>query len=240
LIDVDKRLEMSSFDRDERGALEALGVRPGSFGTDTPCPDPSMLLAAEEGVLDEAAATEVRAHIAACPACTMLAADLSVVFEQGDVSAAEEAVRARVIGRRERGGHGWMWGWSTVGLVAAASLVTAVVLTRPVAFPGVSDPRAGATATRLPTLPSVFYAEPRADLGDVELTLRGEPSSELVIGVGSGETADEVSWREAVALVDVGDVTAARPRLEALCAHPTLHGALACAGLAELDRTHKR
>ena len=93
---MQERLDLSSFDQDERGELEALGLRPGTLGADSPCPDPSLLLAAQDGVLDAPVADEVLAHVAACPACTMLLADLATVFAEGAVGDADVRIAARV------------------------------------------------------------------------------------------------------------------------------------------------
>ena len=84
----------SALDADEAEALRAIGWqrRAGAL----PCPDSSMLMAAEEGVLDEATSARVREHVAACATCQLLAQDLAAVFAEGTVQAAAARIRSRI------------------------------------------------------------------------------------------------------------------------------------------------
>lgn len=235
------RLDLSSFDQEERGALEALGLRPGTLGSGPVCPDPSLLVAADEGVLDAVVADQVRAHVAICPACTMLSADLASVFAEAETGDAEVRIAARIAEAKPKS-RGLAWGMATGGLLIAASLAALMVAQQDVQIPIV--PFSAARADRTAALPSVFDAEmPLAEPADVELTLRGgAPSRPVVEAPGRPATAatDEAEWRRAVTFVQTGDVTSARRVLTDLCAHPTLPGALACAGQIELDREGKR
>jgi Putative zinc-finger len=236
----EKHLDLSSFDQDERGALEELGLRPGSFGMGSECPDPSLLLAAEDGVLDQSIADEVRAHVETCPSCTMLAADLADVFAKSEVGVAQATIRAKVTGAGvSRPPRRLFWGFSTVGLAAAASVLAAVWLAQPVALPQLPGRVQGVRAATVEP-PSIFFVEPE-DVGpaDVELALRGEAPAPAAALPGR-PAADEAQWRRAVALVQAGDIAAARSVLNDLCPRPTWRGALACAGLIELDRGRRQ
>jgi len=231
---MEARLDLSSFDQDERGALEALGLRPGTLGAGATCPDPALLVAAEDGVLEGAVADEVRAHVAICPACTMLAADLASVFAEVEIGAAEARIAARLAAAKPKPRR-LAWGLATGGLLLAASLAGVLVVAQqhvqilvvPVASSGVA---------KVAGLPSVFDVEaPAAEPADVELTLRGGAPAP-----SGAPASEELEWRQAVAFMRAGDVVSARRVLAGLCAHPTLRGGVACAGLIELDRAGKR
>lgn len=234
-------LDLSTFDQDERSALDALGLRPGTLGAGSPCPDPAVLLAAEDGVLDAEVASEVRAHIAVCPACTMLAADLASVFAEAGVGDAEARIAARIAVAKPKPRR-LTWGLATAGLLIAASLAGILVTQGDLTIPVV--PLAAVSVTRPAESPSVFDPEvPAAEPGDVELTLRGgapTKSSAETLDRPAAPASEEAEWRQAVAFVHAGDVASARRVLNGLCARPTWRGALACAGLIELDRRGKR
>jgi hypothetical protein len=58
--------------------------------------------------------------------------------------------------------------------------------------------------------------------------------------LAGSRTSEEVEWYLAVALVRSGAVARAARILEPLCGRSSLRGALACAGVAELDRPRRR
>jgi hypothetical protein len=233
-------LDLESFDQEERGALAALGLRPGTFGVGSACPDPALLLAAEDGVLDAIVANKVRAHVAICPACTMLTSDLASLFAEAETDEAERRIAARIAEVRPKPRR-LMWGLATGGLLIAASLAGVVVTRGDVQVPVV--PIATVRVAMPGSLPSVFYIDVPAEPEDLELALRGgapATGSARAAGTPDRPAADETEWREAVAFVQAGDVASARRVLSALCVRPTWRGALACAGLIELDRRGKR
>jgi hypothetical protein len=162
-----------AFDRDELEALEALGVPPGAAGAPSGCPDPSLLVAVDAGVLDEAAAGGVRAHLRSCARCRQTAADLSTLFDEdppGDSVADRLAARVpeTVPGRRPR--RAWTWLVPAGGL-AAAALIWMAVATRPAPLPPASAPDRPAPPG---LIASVFRPDrPSIGSGDVELTVRG-------------------------------------------------------------------
>ena len=83
-----------ALDSDEAEALRAIGWRPNADGS--VCPDSSLLLAADEGVLDSAQAEHVRAHVTSCATCQLLAKDLAIVFAEGPAEADVAGIRARI------------------------------------------------------------------------------------------------------------------------------------------------
>lgn len=135
------------FDAHELGALAAIGL--SYRGRRSPaCPDPAVVLAAGEGVLDEVLAARVLAHVAACPACQLAAADLGRVFDDGVPAESRRRIDARLAAVRPRGvQRGWFWLVPAGGLAVATAVIIddgAVASDRC----GGGDPRRGPRAAR--------------------------------------------------------------------------------------------
>jgi len=287
-----------SFDADEIGALAVIGVGP-SARRGPHCPDPALLLAVEEGVLDEDLAARVRGHMAACPACRLAAADLAAVLDAGAMAEAKVRIDARLpaVGTRSPR-RGWFWLVPVGGLVAAGAIVWVMVQPSPT----VPDAKPPLVARNDAPSPTVFQLDrPAVRPGEIDLTVRGEGSTvslsnqigaalDLVdagafakaidqldaivrdhpalrdarlahgaalLGGGQNTRAiealeqaralpgnrtsdDEVAWFLGVALVRSGDSLRARSVIAPICDHGGPRSAVACAGLAELQRSADR
>ena len=225
-----------SFDADEVEAFDALGL---SGSSRTSCPDSSLLLALNEGVLDEMAAERLRAHLRTCATCQMLARDLAAVLD--DAPTAEEHARldARIAAGRERRRRPIGVWLGVGGLVAAAGLAGILLLP-----PSSPSPAGGSSATAAhPAPPTVFVVDrPSMPPGDVDLTVRGEASTRASL-------ANEVA--AALDAADRGDLASAVTTLTALTnSNPTSRIAALALGavqlragrdadaLATLDRAH--
>lgn len=202
------RHRQPAFDADESEALQAIGWQPS--GDESECPASSMLLAAEDGVLDDATADRVRAHVKSCATCQFLAKDLALVFA-GDVVESDAArIRAQIAAGRRTGRtrpYVYVWG---AGLAAAAALVWFVVAPKAPPAPVPDSPLARVTP---PPVPSVFVVDrPAIPPGEIDLAVRGE----------AARPAD-INNQVALALdrADSGDVKGAIAELEALAGkHP--------------------
>ena len=192
----------SAFDADEVEALRAIGWResPGASS----CPDSSLLMAAEEGMLDEQATARVRGHVTKCAMCQQLQKDLAVLLTEdpaGDVSA---RIRSKIPAgnpiRRPRF-HVWI---TAAGLAAAAALIWFFVQPEPSTLPAPDSQVARVTP---PPIASVFVvSRPAIPPGDVELTVRGESSNVSL--------EDRIS--AALDKADNGDVAGASSDLQAI------------------------
>lgn len=261
------------------------------------CPDPAVVLALEEGVLDAPVAARIRAHVTDCPACRRAAADLAHVFDEPVPADSRRRIDHLVAaGRRDATGtRAFRWWFVPAGLAVATGLMWMVVSSRPT--PAV--PERQIARAEPPPVPSVFVVDrPAIPPGDVELTVRGEPSGKtlpadlaaaldladkndiagalgklaalarahassrpalLALGavqLRAGQNSDavvtldraralktdadlqdEVDWFLSIALVRTGDRGRARSLLDGVCKQNRTRAAVACAGIAELDRT---
>jgi hypothetical protein len=197
------------------------------------CPDPAVVLALEEGVLDEPVAARIRAHLSECPACRRAAADLAQVFDEPVPAESQKRIDALIAaGRRDASPKRGFWGWLVpAGLAVATGLVWMVVATRPALAPGSeagsSDPASLAARKLTPPVPSVFVVDrPAIPPGDVELAVRGETSAKGNLPADLAAALD---------LADNGDVATALTKLQALGgAHPTSRQALLALGGVQL------
>ena len=189
------------------------------------CPDPALVLALEEGVLDEAIAARVRAHVTECPACRRAAADLAQVFDEPVPIESRRRIDTLVAaGRRDAPGRrAFRWWLVPAGLAVATGLVWMVVTNRP-APPA---PESQVARAEPPPVPSVFVVDrPAIPPGDVELTVRGETSTTASLPADLAAALD---------LADKSDVAGALGRLTALArAHTSSRPALLALGAVQL------
>ncbi len=188
------------------------------------CPDPAIVLALEEGVLDAPIAARIRAHVTDCPACRRAAADLAQVFDEPVPADSRRRIDNLVAaGRRDATGtRAFRWWFVPAGLAVATGLAWMVVINRP-APPA---PETQVARVQPPPVPSVFVVDrPAIPPGDVELTVRGEPSKpSLPADLGA-----------ALDLADKNDVAGAITRLTALSrAHSASRPALLALGAVQL------
>lgn len=190
-------------DADEREALHAIGWQPAP--ADSGCPDPSLLLAAEEGALDDAIADRVRAHVKGCATCQLLVKDLSLVLAENPSAEETARIRSRIgAGRSSRGARPYLW--LGVGLAAAATIAWFFLAPLRTPQPPVPDSQVARTAP--PSVPSVFTVDrPAIPPGEIDLAVRG-----------AAPTLADVNNRAALALdrADSGDLKGAIAELEAL------------------------
>jgi hypothetical protein len=192
-------------------------------------PDPAVVLALREGVLEEPRASGIRAHVATCVMCQSLAADLESVLDADAESASTRRIDALVgAGRPMRARPAWLWLFRAGGLAAAAGLAWIVFAASPEA-PALPDVL---TAEATPAAgPSVLFVDrPILPEGDIDLTVRGDTTSrvsleELVTG--------------ALDRVDAGDLNAGLRELErAVAGNP--RSALAAVALAAVQLRDNR
>lgn len=214
-----------SFDAEEIGALAVVGVAP-RVPRGPRCPDPALVLAAEEGVLDDDVAARVRGHVAVCAACRLTAADVAAVLDSGVRAESARRIDARLPAVRARSTRRmWLWLVPAGGLVAAAAIVGAMVWSPASTLP---DPQPALVArSDTPSLPTVFRLDrPSVRPGDVDLAVRGDAS----LGVS---VANQISG--ALDLVDAGSFAQAIDQLDAIVrAHPVLRDARLAQGVALL------
>jgi hypothetical protein len=193
----------TAFDADEAEALQALGWRPGADGA--VCPDSSLLLAAEDGVLDDGLAEQLRAHVKSCATCRLLAKDLAIVLAEAPAEAEAARVDARIAaGRKTAGRPSSLW-IGLGGLALAAGLIWFLVLPRPSPPPVPDSQQARATP---PPVPSVFVVDrPAIPPGDVDLTVRGEATTRVSL-------ANQIA--AALDVADTGDLASAVSQLSTI------------------------
>lgn len=198
------RLHVPALDPDEARGLEMLGLSPPALAGRLRCPDPALVLAAQEGVLDRELADRVLAHVAGCTRCQAAAGDLAHVFDEDP----EDVVRLRIRERLPRTrpvsrGRSWRW-LAPVGVGLAASVLWLIGTAEP-EMPGVAQPTFAMHVAG--PLPTVFHPDrPAIDAGPIELTLRGSESA--------ASAGDRIS--AALDLADRGDLPAARTELHAI------------------------
>lgn len=204
---TNESISRTTFDEDEADALRAIGWHPAAAGSR--CPDSALLLAAEEGVLDDAVVTHVRAHVGSCPTCRQLAADMAVLFDEHPDAAQVARVDALVDGQRPARRPPYWW-LGAAGAALAATLIWMLVAPRP--SPPLLPESELARATP-PPAPSIFVVDrPAAPPGDVDLTVRGEASTGVSL---------ETQLATALDLADAGNTAGALSRLDAVVrAHP--------------------
>jgi hypothetical protein len=192
----------SAPDADEVEALHAIGWRPATDGT--ACPDSSLLIAAEEGVLDDAAlASRIRTHVEHCATCRQLAADMASVLAQEPTPAEQTRIGARIhAGRKPARAAAGVW-LGAGGLALAAGLAWLFLMPRPSPPP---SPDVQVAKVTPPIIPSVFVLDrPAIPPGDVDLTLRGESSTRVSL-------PDQIA--AALDAADRGDLPSATAALE--------------------------
>jgi TolA-binding protein len=216
----DERLMKPAVDADEADALKAIGWQPANDGS--VCPDSSLLLAADDGVLDEGLAERVRAHLTSCAACQLLAKDLAIVFAEEPVEREVAGIRARIAtGQQPARPRSALW-FGLGGLALAAGLLWFMFMPRSATPPAPDSQIARVT----PPVPSVFVVDrPAIPPGDVDLTVRGD--------------ATKVSLPNQIAAAldkaDAGDVTAASSELAAVVVkHPASRSAALALGAVQL------
>ena len=168
----------SAFDADEADALKAIGWQPNVDPSD--CPDSALLLAAEEGVLEDAAmAARIRAHAETCPSCRMLMADLPAVLTEEPTDAERARIVARVKSSRPVAApRRALWWLGALGVAATAALVWLVVAPSDTLPP--PEPVTQIARQTPPPAPSVFVVDrPAIPPGDVDLTVRGEGTTRV-------------------------------------------------------------
>lgn len=189
------------------------------------CPDPAVVLALQEGVLDEPVAARVRAHVSECPACRRAAADLAQVFDEPVAAESRKRIDNLIAaGRRDASTKRAMWWWLVpAGLAVATGLVWMVLTTRPAPV----TPERQVARVEPPPVPSVFVVDrPALPAGDVELTVRGETPAAASLPIEIAAALD---------LADKGDVPAALNKLEALGrGHASSRAALLALGAVQL------
>lgn len=167
---------LADLDRQERAALEALGLDPDALDRPPTCPEPALLVAAADDVLSPEVADGVRRHAAGCAYCSRLTEALGHVYDEA-AALPSAAVDRRVRGASAPAAHGgWRWAMPLGGLAFAASAAWAFLAgVSQVATPPVPPvPTAWPTpATSLPR--SVFVAgRPSIPVADLDLVFRGE------------------------------------------------------------------
>lgn len=188
------------------------------------CPDPAVVLALEEGVLDEAVAARIRAHVSECPACRRSAADLAQVFDEPVPPESRRRIDNLIAaGRRDASPKRALWWWLVpAGLAVATGLIWVVLTTRPAPVPAETQ----VARVEPAPAPSVFVVNrPAIPPGDVELTVRGEAAKANL----------PVELAAALDLADKGDVAGALNQLTDLGrAHASSRPALLALGAVQL------
>ena len=209
------------FDPDETRELDALGITRGRLAG---CPDPALVLALDEGVLDADVAARVREHVAACPACQSAAADLARVFDEDAPPESLRRIDARLAAVRQKPARGLSYWLVPAGglALAAAGLIWFLVRT-----PEPPAPDAVVAKDVTSKLPTVFGIDrPAIPHGEIDLAVRGE-----------APTPAEINNDVALALdqADAGDVSGAMTALEALVkTHPETRRAGLALGALQL------
>lgn len=200
---TDQRRMKPALDADEADALQAIGWQPDADGS--VCPDSSLLLAAEDGVLDDAVAERVRKHVASCAMCQLLVKDLASVLVEEPTEAEGARIAAR-IARDRKPTRGSMGVWLGFGGLALAAGLAYVFVMPPPASPPAPDAQL-AKSTPAP-IPSVFIvSRPTIPPGDVELAVRGESTTRIGLPEQIGKALDTA---------DKGDLPAAVSQLEGI------------------------
>jgi hypothetical protein len=201
MTDARKRPEL---DVDETEALLAVGWRQAAGRSS--CPDSALLLAADEGVLDDATTARIREHVAGCGSCQMLVKDLESVLAEADaetIARIRTTIDAAVGPPISRGSRVWIG----AGVLAIAAAVV-WFLVAPRGAPratGADSQQALATSTPIPT---VFVVDrPTIPPGDVDLTVRGESSTRVSLEDQIGAALDKA---------DRADLAGATADLQAL------------------------
>lgn len=195
-------LRQSALDAEETEALRAIGWQRSA--AQSSCPDSSVLLAAEAGVLDEAVADRVRTHVASCGTCQLLVKDLAAVLAESSDEDAATRIRAKVAAA-EPARRPSPYLWMGLGLAAAAALAWFIVMPRPAPSPVAESQVARATPA---PIPSVFVVgRPTIPPGDVDLTVRGESSTRVSVEDQIGAALDKA---------DRGDLAGATSDLQAI------------------------
>lgn len=175
------------------------------------CPDPALLTAVEESVLEAALEADIRRHLAECSQCREIAA---VLRESLDHEPTLEA-RARVahrIGLAPSPSRRWLrWGTPLAGLAAAAAVLVAVALPDP-ALPEFPARRPSAPGLQLTGL-TVFHADrPIFVAGRGALAMRGQQSDREVLLAAVGAALDDAdAGRFEVALAQLARLQREHP-----------------------------
>ena len=169
------------------------------------CPDPAVVLALEEGVLDEPVAAQVRAHLSGCPACRRAAADLAQVFDEPAPAESRQRIdRLIAAGRRDASPKRAMWWWL---LPAGLAVATGLVWMALTVGSAPATPEQHVARVEAPPAPSVFLVDrPVLPPADVELTVRGEAARANL----------PAELAAALDLADKGDVAGALNQLNEL------------------------
>jgi hypothetical protein len=178
----------------------------GSIRRRPGCPDPALLLALDEGVLDDAVATPLRAHVLACRACQAASANLTAVFDEGVPDESRKRIDARMAAIRPRRSSGW-WYW----LVPAGGLATAAIVWA-LAPGSVTPPVPDAVVAKAPvsSLPTILIVDrPALPPGEIDLAVRGAAETPASVGNQASLALDRA---------DGGDVAGGLAEAEALFA----------------------
>jgi hypothetical protein len=194
----------TEFDADESAALRAIDWSAAAGRVD--CPDPALLTAAEDGLLDRSVTARVQAHVAACATCRQLAADLARIYEEDAGDGAVERIEARV-----RSTATWrpptVWIAAGAGLAAAAAIIFALLRPTAVVTP---DQTTTPVATIADAKATAFRPDrPKVTPPDVNLTLRSDTTTRVSLATQIGDALD---------LLDAGDVRGAIARLDPIAA----------------------
>lgn len=220
-----ERSSRAALDADEIAALEAIGWQ----RDESPCPDSSLLLAAEDGALGEPTAAEVRAHVADCSTCQLLSRDLAEVLAEAPSALERRRIDSRVAAGATRPRRAQPWWLAAAGLALAASLVWMLLPSPPTLAP---VPDVELARAEPPPAPSVFVVDrPAIPPGEVELTVRGDADTAMSL---------EAQIEAALDRADKGDVPAALESLDAIVRrHPTSPAAALALGavLLRADRS---
>ena len=200
------RFKRSAFDADETDALKQIGWHPAGDGS--VCPDPSLLMAAESGVLEDGLLVKrIREHIAGCSSCQVLAVDLAAVLDEAPTDAGLARIDRRIAAGRGFGAASPMKWLGPVGLLTAAAIAGAMFVpwrallkTEPPTLPE-------ATTVVATPQPTVFHgSRPAITRPEPELTLRGDnPPVPLAEQIG-----------QALDVADAGDLGRATATLDAI------------------------
>lgn len=169
---------LADLDRQERAALEALGLDPSGIGPSATCPDPATVTAAREGVLPDDLRDAVEAHRSSCPYCQRLAEALGHVYDDAarlPTSAIDQLVFAPLTARP----HRWRWVVPFGGLALAASVAWVFLAgVSQVAMPSVPAPPTAWPGPSASLTRSVFLANrPAIPAADVDLVFRGDTTA---------------------------------------------------------------
>ena len=207
------RFKRTAFDADETDALTRIGWHPAGDGR--ACPDPSLLMAAQSGVLEDAALVErIREHVASCTSCQMLAVDLAAVLDESPADAETARIDRRIAAGRRAGAATPVRWLAPAGLLAAAVIAGVMFVpwrtwltTEPPLVPAPADT---GVVTALPT---VFQgSRPQIPRPEPELTVRGAAAPvPLAEQLGQAlDVADAGDLPRAIATLD--DIVITHPR----------------------------